>query len=110
MPANAFIQWSEFSKYKEETMTMHFTKQRSFRPAAEQLTETSLYLVKAQNGEIPIATLENIKLDQKEVSLFLAREMVFWYSAAEGAKMHLVATLFYELHKSLLASTKSQKA
>jgi hypothetical protein len=76
-------------------MTIHFTKQRSFRPSSDKLTQTSLFLAKALNGEIPTATLENIVLDQREVSLFLVRELMFWYSA-----------LFYELQKCLLASTK----
>jgi hypothetical protein len=88
-------------------MTMHFTKQSGFRAATNKLTDTSMLLIKAQSGEIPVAVLGKVELDQREVSLFLGRELLFWYSAAEGAKMKWLAMLFYELHKSLLASTKS---
>jgi hypothetical protein len=91
---------------RKSIMSIYFAKQRSFPAAGSKLTDTSLFLIKAQSGEIPIAALEKVELDQREVSLFLARELLFWYSAAEGAKMSLMAALFYELHRSLLSSTK----
>jgi hypothetical protein len=90
-------------------MTMHFTKQNSTRTSSDKLTDTSLFLLKAQNGDIPLATLENVALDKGEVSLLLSRELLFWYSAAEGAKMKGLAALFYELRLTLIATTKHSK-
>jgi hypothetical protein len=92
---------------REKIMMTHLTKQHSARTSTDKLTDTSLFLFKAQNGEIPLATLENVTLDKREVSLLLSRELLFWYSAAQGAKMTGVAAFFYELHQTLMASAKN---
>ncbi len=59
-------------------------------------------LAKAQTGEIPLALLRKSNLDRKDIALFLARELLFLHSAAEGARMNSLALLFYELHTSLI--------
>jgi hypothetical protein len=67
---------------------------------------TSELLIKAQTGEIPAAALGKFDLDVVEVNLFLARELLFLHSAAEGAKMHNLSQLLYELHLNLLKKSK----
>ncbi|MEQ1523880.1 MAG: hypothetical protein ABL936_21670 [Aestuariivirga sp.] len=59
-------------------------------------------LLKAQSGVIPVAALETAKLEKNEVSLFLARELLFLRSVANGAKLSMLATLFDELQIALL--------
>jgi hypothetical protein len=86
-------------------MTIHLTKQPKAQTAGQQLNDTTVFLARARNGEIPVTALRNIRLDQREVSAFLSKELLFWSSAAEGAKMQLVSILFSELHKSLLANS-----
>lgn len=78
-------------------------------PANNDLTDTSTLLEMAKMGNIPVEALSKMKLNQTEVSQFLARELLIWHSAAEGAKMQLLSTLFYELHISLLESAKTSK-
>jgi hypothetical protein len=67
---------------------------------------TSELLVKAQTGEIPAAALGKFNLDVVEVNLFLARELHFLHAAAEGAKLHNLSQLLYELHLNLLKKSK----
>jgi len=64
--------------------------------------ETFEILLKAQSGLIPVAALETTKLEKNEVALFLARELLFLQSVADGAKLSMLATLFDELHLALL--------
>jgi hypothetical protein len=87
-------------------MKTQTSKTKGFSSKLHFNSETCSILVKAQNGEIPVAALQKFDLDSKDVSQFLARELVFLHSAAEGAKMHTLAVLFYELHSSLLETTK----
>lgn len=63
-------------------------------------------LLKAQSGIIPVTELEHTRLEKSEVALFLARELLFLRSVAEGAKFSMLAILFDELHVSLLDSAK----
>lgn len=65
-------------------------------------SETFEVLLKAQSGVIPVAALETAKLEKNEVSLFLARELLFLRSVANGAKLSMLATLFDELQIALL--------
>jgi hypothetical protein len=89
-------------------MTIHFAKRPTVQFTNKPFNDTAGFLAKARNGEIPVAALENIKLDKQELSLILSKELLVWSSAAEGAEMHLVSVLFSELHKSLVETTKHQ--
>ena len=71
-------------------------------------SETFETLLKAQSGVIPVAALEKNKLDKNEAALFLARELLFLRSVAEGANLSMLAILFDELHVSLLDSAKTK--
>jgi hypothetical protein len=90
-------------------MTIHLTRRPKAQSQNHPCNETAAFLAKAKNGELPAVALENIRLDRGEVSRFLSRELLLWSSAAEGAKMHLVSTLFNELHKSLNENAKHQR-
>ena len=70
--------------------------------AALRSSETFEMLLKAQSGVIPVAALATAKLEKNEVALFLARELLFLRSVADGAKLSMLATLFDELHVALL--------
>ena len=70
-------------------------------------SESMEMLLKAQSGIIPVTELEHSRLEKHEVALFLARELLFLRSVAEGAKFSMLAILFDELHVSLLDSAKS---
>lgn len=70
--------------------------------AAFRNSETFEILLKAQSGLIPVSALETTKLEKNEVALFLARELLFLRSVADGAKLSMLATLFDELHVALL--------
>ena len=70
--------------------------------AAFRNSETLEMLLKAQSGVIPVAALETAKLEKNEVALFLARELLFLRSVADGAKLSMLAILFDELHVALL--------
>ena len=70
--------------------------------AALRGSETFEMLLKAQSGVIPVAALETAKLEKNEVALFLARELLFLRSVADGAKLSMLAILFDELHVALL--------
>jgi hypothetical protein len=70
--------------------------------------ETFEMLLKAQSGVIPVAALEKSNLDKNEAALFLARELLFLRSVAEGAKLSMLAILFDELHLSLFDGAKAK--
>jgi hypothetical protein len=70
--------------------------------AAFRNSETLETLLKAQAGLIPVAALATAKLEKTEVALFLARELLFLRSVADGAKLSTLALLFDELHVALL--------
>lgn len=65
-------------------------------------SETFEMLLKAQSGVIPVAALATAKLEKNEVASFLARELLFLRSVADGAKLSMLAALFDELHLALL--------
>lgn len=65
-------------------------------------------LVKAQSGAIPVAALGATKLEENEVALFLAHELLFLRSVADGAKLSMLAILFDELRVSLLNSANAE--
>ena len=65
-------------------------------------SETLEMLLKVQSGVIPVAALATAKLEKNEVALFLARELLFLRSVADGAKLSMLATLLDELHVALL--------
>ena len=70
--------------------------------------DTFEMLLKAQSGVIPVTALEKSNLDKNEAVLFLARELLFLRSVAEGAKLSMLAILFDELHLSLLDGAKAK--
>lgn len=82
--------------------------------AALRSNETFEMLLKVQSGVIPVAALEAAKLEKNEVALFLARELLFLRSVADGAKLSMLAILFDELHVALLdganATIESERA
>jgi hypothetical protein len=102
-------------EHKIETQTQSWKQNMNFQ-GSKKLTnvkpnrpfrvDSLALLVKAQNGEIPLASLHKFDLDQNEVAIFLARELLFLHSAAECAKMNSLAILFYELHTSLIDVAK----
>lgn len=71
-------------------------------------SETFEMLVKAQSGAIPVAALGATKLEENEVALFLAHELLFLRSVADGAKLSMLAILFDELRVSLLNSANAE--
>ena len=71
-------------------------------------SETLETLLKAQSGIIPLTALQYIKLEENEVAVFLARELLFLRTIADGAKMSMLAILFDELHLSLLDSAAAK--
>jgi hypothetical protein len=77
---------------------------------ADTALDTSTLLEKAQTGQIPVMALRKFALDQREVSMFLARELLFLHSAAEGAKMQGLAVMLYELHASLVEKVKLKRS
>lgn len=81
---------------------MELRTTKNVRPEGIQKIDSLALLARAQMGEIPLAALQNLNLNKEEVAFFLARELLFLHSAAEGAKMHSLAVLFYELHASLI--------
>jgi hypothetical protein len=68
----------------------------------QNLSLTSTYMMKALAGDFPLAALEKLELDKNEVSLLLARELMFWSSVVRGAKMHVLGLFLDELHHVLL--------
>jgi hypothetical protein len=72
-----------------------------------EMTNTEVALEKALNGDIPAAALKSMKLDQKLVSLMVARELLFLHYATGGAKMDLLSCLLFELHAALIEKVKS---
>ena len=76
--------------------------------AALRSSETFEMLLKAQSGSIPVAELATAKLEKNEVALFLARELLFLRSVADGAKLSMLAILFDELHVALLDGANSK--
>jgi len=83
-------------------MTIQKLAERSATQGAVGNNETFEMLLKAQSGVIPIAALEKSNLDTNEAALFLARELLFLRSVAEGANLSMLAILFDDLHQSLL--------
>lgn len=71
-------------------------------------SETFEILLKAQSGLIPVAALATAKLEKNEVALFLARELLFLRSVADGGKLSMLATLFDELHVALLDGANTE--
>jgi hypothetical protein len=84
-----------------EVSIQNLNERRADR-AALLNSETFEILLKAQSGLIPVAALATAKLEKNEVALFLARELLFLRSVADGAKLSMLATLFDELHVALL--------
>ena len=88
------------------------TIQNLVEPSASQgavgNNETFEMLLKAQSGVIPVTALEKSNLDKNETSLFLARELLFLRSVADGARLSMLAILFDELHISLLDGAKAK--
>ena len=83
-------------------MTIQKLVERSASQGAVGNNETFEMLLKAQSGVIPVTALEKSNLDKNEAALFLARELLFLRSVAEGAKLSMLAILFDQLHLSLL--------
>ena len=83
-------------------MTLQKIVERSASHENVGAKETFEMLLKAQSGVIPVLALEKRNLDKNETALFLARELLFLRSVAEGAKLSMLAILFDELHLSLL--------
>jgi hypothetical protein len=91
---------------------VEMTIQKIVEHSASQVTvgnnETFEMLLKAQSGVIPVTALEKGNLDKNEAALFLARDLLFLRSVAEGAKLSMLAILFDELHVSLLDGAKAK--
>jgi hypothetical protein len=87
-------------------MKLQTSKNNRMSSTADTAFDTSTLLEKAQTGQIPVLALRKFALDQREVSMFLARELLFLHSAAEGAKMRDLAVMLYELHASLVEKVK----
>jgi hypothetical protein len=83
-------------------MTTQKLVERSASQGSVGNNETFEMLLKAQSGVIPVTALEKSNLDKNEAALFLARELLFLRSVAEGANLSMLAILFDELHLSLL--------
>ena len=89
-------------------MTIQKLVERSANKGIVGINETFEMLMKAQSGVIPVTALEKSNLDKNEAALFLARELLFLRSVAEGARLSMLAKLFDELHLSLLDGAKSK--
>ena len=71
------------------------------RQTALAKTPTRENLRLAQSGSIPLAELEELYLDRKEMVMFAAEQTLVLRSAAIGAGMNMLAYLFEELHLAL---------
>lgn len=71
-------------------------------------SETFETLLKAQSGIIPLAALKETKLEESEVTAFLAKELLFLRAVADGARMSMLGTLFDELRAALLDNMKAK--
>lgn len=82
--------------------------ERPVNQVASGNSETFEILIKAQTGAIPVAALKTENLKENEVALFLAHELSFLRSVADGAKLSMLATLFDELRMSLLDKASAE--
>lgn len=89
-------------------MSVQGLVERRVNQSAPSNSETFEMLLKAQSGAIPVAALATKKLEGNEVALFLAHELLFLRSVADGAKLSMLAILFDELRTSLLDGANAQ--